>query len=247
VSAPATAPVFLTADWRTLVMLNWEIDPELLRARAPRGTTIDLWNGRTFVSIVGFRFLDTRVRSVAIPFHRDFDEVNLRYYVRREGPEGPRRGVVFVKEIVPKLAIAWVARTVYNENYVSLPMRHDVRLPAPGGRSRGTATYGWTLGGAPYRLVADFSAQPEFPRPASEEAFITEHYWGYATQRDGSTVEYRVEHPPWRVWKAESAAFEGPIAPLYGAEFEEVLSRPPSSAFVAEGSEVVVRKGVSLR
>jgi uncharacterized protein YqjF (DUF2071 family) len=240
VSTAQEAPVFLAADWRTLVMLNWEVDPALLRARAPRGTEIDLWDGRTFVSVVGFRFLDTRVRSIPIPFHRDFDEVNLRYYVRRQGTEGWRRGVVFVKEIVPKAAIAWVARTVYNENYVALPMDHDVVVP-------GRARYGWSLAGHRYSLSAAFSGEPVLPVSRSEEEFITEHYWGYVTQRDGSTVEYRVEHPPWRVWKADAASFEGPVAPLYGAEFETVLSRPPSSAFVAEGSGVVVRAGVRLR
>src|SRR6187455_2734884 len=115
---------FLTAEWRDLVMLNYEVDPAILLDLVPAGTELDLWQGRTLVSVVDFRFLRTRVLGLAIPWHIDFEEVNLRFYVRREASEGLRRGVVFVKEIVPRRAIAWLARLLYNENYVALPMSH---------------------------------------------------------------------------------------------------------------------------
>src|SRR5262245_50304178 len=121
---------FLTANWLTLAMLNYEIEPAVLLKRVPSGTELDTWNGKTFVSIVGFRFCDTRLLGIPVPLHRDFDEVNLRFYVRRDSPTGLRRGVVFIKEIVPRVAIAWIARWVYNENYVSLTMRHHVSLPS---------------------------------------------------------------------------------------------------------------------
>lgn len=233
---------FLTAEWRDLVMLNYEVDPQVLARRVPPGTELDVWQGRTLVSLVGFRFLHTRVLGVPIPFHRDFEEVNLRFYVRRKGPEGWRRGVVFVKEIVPKGAIAWVARTVYNENYVSLPMRHWVTPPAT--NAEGVAGYGWRLDGSWYTLSARIQGVPAIPPPGSEEEFITEHYWGYALQRDGSALEYQVEHPQWAVWSATGSLFEGDPGALYGPEFGPFLTGPPLSAFVAVGSPVTVRKGI---
>jgi hypothetical protein len=137
------ASVFLTAEWRWLAMLNWEIDPALLRSRIPRGTELDSWQGRTFVSVVGFRFLDTRLAGWPVPFHRDFDEVNLRFYVRRRSLDGWRRGVVFVREIVPRWAIAAVARLVYNENYVALPMRHRLDSSRGGSGEGGVVEYSW--------------------------------------------------------------------------------------------------------
>jgi len=223
-------------------MLNYEVDPRVLARRVPAGTELDVWQGRTLVSLVGFRFLHTRVLGVPIPFHRDFEEVNLRFYVRRRGPEGWRRGVVFVKEIVPKRAIAWVARTVYNENYVALPMRHRVVPPGPPGAD-GLAEYGWRLGGSSYTLSARLRGAPALPPPGSKEEFITEHYWGYALQSDGSALEYRVEHPQWEVWAALESLFEGDAGALYGPEFGPFLDRPPVSAFVAVGSPVTVRRG----
>src|SRR5262245_39598094 len=119
------APAFLTAHWCDLAMLNYEVSPAVLSDLIPAGTELDSWGGHTFVSMVGFRFLRTRVLGLAVPGHSNFDEVNLRFYVRRNAHDGWRRGVVFVKEIVPHRAIAWLARALYNENYVALPMRHQ--------------------------------------------------------------------------------------------------------------------------
>ena len=235
--------VFLTAEWRHLAMLNYEIDPAVLAPWVPRGTALDLWDGRTLVSVVGFRFLKTRVLGLAIPFHRDFEEVNLRFYVRRRHPEGDRRGVVFVREIVPRLAVAMVANLIYHERYVALPTRSRIAL-APG--RGGSVEYGWRLSGRWNGLSVGCAGDPAPLVPGSEAEFITEHYWGYAAQADGGTVEYRVEHPPWRVWPAIGPALDCDVERLYGPQFTEALSRPPASAFLAEGSPVVVRRGARI-
>src|SRR5262245_37022784 len=157
------APRFLTATWQNLAMLNFETDPAAIAALVPAGTELDAWNGQTFLSVVGFRFLDTRVLGVAIPFHRNFDEVNLRFYVRRKAADGWRRGVVFVKELVPRRTIAWLARRLYNENYVAMPMRHVLVLPAGTAPSRGRVGYEWRHRRRWQGLRVDFSAEPFLP------------------------------------------------------------------------------------
>jgi uncharacterized protein YqjF (DUF2071 family) len=223
-------------------MLNYEIDAAVLRSLVPYGTELDAWEGRTFVSIVGFRFLDTRVRGFAIPGYRDFEELNLRFYVRRKAGDGWRRGVVFVKEIVPRRAIAWLARAVYNENYVALPMRHEITPPSSARR----VVYEWLHGKRWHRLAVEFAGSPYVPTEDSEEAFITEHYWGYARQRDGGTVEYEVEHPRWAVHRATAGTLECDVSGFYGFGFGTFLRGRPSSAFVAGGSPVTVRRGGRL-
>ena len=92
-------------------MLNYEIDPRLLTNHLPSGTVLDSFLGKTYISLVGFRFCHTKLfGAIAVPFHSDFEEVNLRFYVRgQEGPEA-KRGVVFITEIVPKRVVAGVAR-----------------------------------------------------------------------------------------------------------------------------------------
>ena len=235
---------FLTAEWRHLVMLNFPIDPRALEPHTPRGTELDLWNGTTFVSLVGFRFLNTRVKGMPIPLHRNFDEINLRFYVRARGPEGWRRGVVFVREVVPLRAIALVARWLYNENYVACPTRSIVREPI--GEAPGRVEYSWKHEDEWLTLGAGFRNAPTLPAEDSEEEFITEHYWGYSRQPSDNSVEYRVEHPHWRVWPASDTSMAGDFAGFYGREFGQALSSAPSSTFVAEGSPVVVRHGAPL-
>ncbi|HSG38183.1 MAG TPA: DUF2071 domain-containing protein [Thermoanaerobaculia bacterium] len=238
---PSPSRPFLTARWRYLAMLNYPVAPEVVEPFVPRGTELDFWQGRTYVSVVGFLFLDTRVWGVGIPYHRDFEEVNLRFYVRRQGPEGWRRGVVFVKEIVPRFAIATTARLLYGEKYVSLPMRHSIAGdPTRGGMS---VMYGWRHRGRWNGLGAVVSGTPEEAAPGSEEEFITEHYWGYSALRGGGCTEYRVEHPRWRVWQLERPVLDCDVAALYGQRFVATLAGEPSSAFLADGSEVTVYKG----
>jgi uncharacterized protein len=235
---------FLTAEWRDLVMLNYEVNPAVLRPYVPVGTELDTFGGRTFASLVAFRFLRTRIFGrLAIPFHSNFDEVNLRFYVRREAHGEVRRGVVFMAEIVPRRAIAWVARYAYNENYFAYPMRCRIE------RTNGAAelSYGWHVRrGGDYAIEARTSGEPALPGDGSAEQFITEHYWGYAKQRDGGTVEYGVRHEPWRVWDTTQSEFSGDGSALYGAEFKDALSAKPYSAFVADGGPVRVLKGRRL-
>jgi uncharacterized protein YqjF (DUF2071 family) len=229
---PAARRPFLTADWRHLVMLCWAIDPTVLAARVPAGTTLDLFEGRALVSVVGFRFLGTRVLGVRVPGHADFDEVNLRFYVRRETAGEGRRGVVFVRELVPRAAVTWLAQRAYGEPYRTLPMRSAV--------SGRRYTYEWRHAGRWEGLTATVTGEPRVPPPDSLEAFITQHHWGYGRRRDGATLEYEVAHVPWRVWTAEHAALTADVAALYGAEFAPALSAPPVSALVAAGSPITV-------
>lgn len=238
VTAPFRTAPFLTAQWRDLVLVNYEIDPALLRDRVPRGIELDFHEGRTFVSVVGFRFLDTRVLGFAIPFHRDFPEVNLRYYVKREVNGEVRRGVVFLRELVPLPAIAWVARWLYNEPYRTVSMKSEVVPPTK--ERRGRAAHRFRANGIDYGVSAEFEGEPRPLVHGSLEEFIAEHYWGYGTRRDGSLVEYQVEHPPWRAWRAESFEVVGDLGAYYGEPFVATLRAAPTSVFVAEGSEVSV-------
>jgi uncharacterized protein len=238
---PSTG-TFLTAERRYLTMLNYEAEPSLLRNRVPAGTELDCWNGRTFISLVGFRFLNTRAFGLALPFHRSFDEVNLRFYVKRKHEGEFRRGVVFIREIVPRWAIAAVARSFYNERYIALLMKHKIEHDD----SHIAIQYQWKMRRNWNTLSVTASGSPRIPERGSEQEFITEHYWGYAVQRDGNCVEYRVQHPQWKVWTARDAHFDGCMSELYGTELNAVFSRPPASAFLAEGSAVSLHRGRRL-
>ena len=222
-------------------MLNFVVDPKVVEPLVPAGIEIDFENGETFVSVVGFLFLDTRLLGLPIPLHRDFEEVNLRFYVRRKSADTWRRGVVFVRELVPKRAIATIARVFYGEPYLAIPMSHDIEHKD--GQLK--IEYSWKRGRKKESIKMSASGDSQSIPAGSHAEFITEHYWGYTRTRSGCS-EYRVEHPRWKIWNAETFELKADIATLYGEQFVEPLSAEPRSAFIAEGSPIQVLRREQL-
>lgn len=234
---------FLTARWEYLAMLNYTVDSALLLPRLPRGTVLDDWKGLHTVSLVAFLFKDTCVCGFKVPWHINFEEVNLRFYVKYLHQGVWRRGVVFINEIVPRFCIALVARLLYNEPYRCARMSHaltwnDSQLKQ--------VSYSWGRGAGTCSLVADIKGDIEPLKADSEEEFITEHYWGYTRQRDGSTIEYPVEHPRWRIWSDISVTLGGEFDAVYSQPFADMLRAPPRSSFIAEGSAIKVFRGMRI-
>jgi uncharacterized protein len=236
-------PPFLTAEWRHLAMLNFEVPRSLLAPHLPKGTELDSWNGKFMVSVVGFRFLNTRIKGIPIPLHRNFDEVNLRFYVRRRAADGWRRGVVFIRELVPRTAIALVARVLYEEPYLAVPMSH--RIECADGLPR-IVEYRWRFRGRDNRLKVEGRGGWRPLDAGGEAEFITEHYWGYTKRSGGGTSEYQVAHSPWRIMDVTDLEFDCDVAALYGDGFREFLTERPRSALLAEGSSVTVYQGGML-
>lgn len=224
-------------------MVNFEVEQDVLAPYLPAGTELDEWQGRTYLTLVGLQFRGTRLCGVSVPAHRDFEEINLRFYVRRKVDDEWRRGVVFIREVVPRRAISIVARLTYNEAYMAMPVRSEIERRAFG--EVGLIRYQW---GGPdwHTLEATTTGRAQTLVPGSEEEFITEHFWGYVLQRNGSVLEYEVRHPRWRVWQTESSRFDCDIAAMYGEQFVPSLSQKPVSAFVAEGSVIQIFRGRAI-
>ncbi|MBL8003121.1 MAG: DUF2071 domain-containing protein [Flavobacteriales bacterium] len=235
---------FLTAEWRHLVLANYAVEPALLVPYLPTGTTLDLWNGTCYLSLVGFLFKDTRLRGIPIPFHRDFEEVNLRFYVKREEAGAVKRGVVFVQEIVPKPALSWVARTIYREPYRTLPMSHVLRVRPE--KKDVFASYAWRCRGQEHVLKVFGGLEPTELIEGSEAEFITEHYWGYTRIRHGVTNAYEVRHPRWRVHPVYHHGVHVDFGLVYGERFRFLNDATPISVMLAEGSPVQVMRGERL-
>jgi uncharacterized protein len=228
---------FLTANWRYLAMLNFVVDPHILTPFVPAGAEIDYENGETYLSIVGFLFLDTRLLGLPILLHRNFEEVNLRFYVRKRSADTWRRGVVFIRELVPHRAIALVARAFYGERYVALPMRHAIIDDG----AHVSVQYGWRRKKKWELLKMSAGGELQSISAGSHAEFITEHYWGYTCVQAGCS-QYRVEHPRWKIRNADTSELCAEVATLYGEQFAETLARPPRSAFIAEGSAITIER-----
>lgn len=233
---------FLTAEWKKLTMANYLVEPAVLAPYVPAGTELDYWQGRCYVSLVGFMFLKTRLLGVSVPFHSDFEEVNLRFYVRCRQAGTWRRGVVFIKEIVPKPALSFVANTVYGENYETMWMSHQWEEFS----SHQTVEYQWSRAHEKNRLYVEADLSPvEIPN-GSEAEFITEHYWGYTRVSDTHTSEYEVKHPKWRCYPVTRSEVEVDFGSIYGKPFAKLSELTPLSVILAEGSHISVEKKRTL-
>ncbi|MBV4357901.1 YqjF family protein [Pinibacter aurantiacus] len=232
------AKTFLKAEWRKLAMANYVIDPDLLASYLPHKTELDLWNGKCYVSLVGFMFLNTKLKGLPIPFHTNFEEVNLRFYVRHKAADGWKRGVVFVKEIVPRPALTFVANTVYNENYETMRMDHSCQVTG----DELSVEYKWKKEKwNSFRITAE--NQLITIGEGSDEEFITEHYWGYTKLGEHKTSEYEVTHPRWQVYPVKEYNIDVDFENVYGKEFGFLKDEKPESVFLAEGSVIEVKAG----
>ena len=235
---------FLTAEWRKLIMAQYAVEPATLAPWLPRGVELDRYQDRCYVSLVGFLFDRVRVKGVGIPFHTRFEEVNLRFYVCRTDSNGAlRRGVVFIREFVPRAAIAVVARTLYEEPYLALPTRSSI-VHSPGSLD---VQYAWKHRGKWHSLAVEAAPGQQPIAAGSEEEFLTEHYWGYTKRRNGTTSEYEVRHPRWNRYAISSHKIDVDLGALYGPAFAHLDAQQPSSILLAEGSAVSVLSGASLK
>ncbi len=232
------SPKFLTAEWRKLAMANYSVAPQILKKYLPEKTVLDTWNETCYVSLVGFMFLNTKVKGIPVPFHQNFEEVNLRFYVKHNDNGEWKRGVVFIKEIVPRAMLSFVANTLFGEHYITLPMQHrweethESRL----------VEYQWGKNlRHSFNVIAQ--RQPQEIETDSEVEFITEHYWGYTQLKEGRTSEYRVEHPRWKIYEVKNHTVKVDFGKLYGEDFAFLNEQQPLSVFLAEGSEIIVREG----
>lgn len=230
---------FLKAEWRKLALFNYEVDPVILEPFIPRGTELDLWNNKCYVSLVGFMFLDTRIKGFKIPFHTNFEEVNLRFYVSHNDNGKLKRGVVFIKEIVPKTALTFVANTVYKENYETLPMRH--LWEEKDGKQ--FVSYSWLKKAKWHSMKIEAGLKLRAIEQGSEAEFITEHYWGYTQISKDKTSQYEVKHPKWQIYDVQDCAVNVDFAEIYGQQFGFLSAAKPLSVFLAEGSEISVEAG----
>ncbi len=231
------APVFLSAEWRKLLMLNFEVEPALVRPYLPNGVELDFFEGKTFVSVVGFMFMNTRLKGFPIPFHQNFEEINLRFYTRYKHEGEWKRGVGFVRELVPKSAISWVANAVYHEPYLAVKMAHKIVHTAEALNVR----YSWLQGQQEHFMSAKAAPKSEPMQEGSLNEFIAEHYWGFGRHREEKVVIYQVEHPKWEVYPVQEWQMQINVGKVYGEQFVPTLQQKPVSVFVAEGSEIKVR------
>lgn len=226
--------IFLSAEWRRLTIVTYDVDPSLLDEHLPPDCVADTRDGRAFVSLVPFEFVNTKVFQVCWPGFSCFPEINLRAYVRHK--DG-RRGVTFIREFVPQKFVAWMARRTYNEPYHAVPMRtrlleSDVSIEVD---------HIVTVENKTSRVRCNANKPLWMPGEKSIEHFFKEHEWGFGKCRRGKLISYRVEHPRWHVYRDPKIMLDSwCFAHIYGEKWSVLNQMEPISVVLADGSDVTV-------
>ncbi len=227
---------FLSASWENLVMANYAVDPELLIPYMPNGVELDYHKEKAYVSLVGFMFKQTSLFNIPVPFLGTFEEINLRFYVKRVEGDTIKRGVVFINETVPYSLVAWLANTLYKEHYIAIPTKHEIEITNLSKSIR----YQWNINKAWNHIAVHTEKEDEHMVPGSIEEFIFEHYYGYTKINNLLSQEYKVNHPRWFVNKVVDYSIHCDFKSMYGKDFAFLRDLQPDSVTVAEGSPVTV-------
>ena len=231
----------IQAKWKKLMMVNYPVDPQILKPYLPYDTELALWNNRSYVSLVGFLFLDVKLGGISVPLHTNFVEINLRFYVRRNYKGEWRYGVVFLKEIVALPMVTFIANTFVNEHYETMIVRHKLSKNQNGI----FLNYKWKK--KEWNSI-EINCYPELKEIAkgSQEHFFTAQHWGYTKLKDDKSREYSVEHPDWKIYDTKDYKINVDYGKVFGKEFAFLDDQHPESVFLAEGSEIIMRKGETI-
>jgi len=227
---------FLKAKWQNLIMANYEIDPLILKPYLPKGVDLDYFEGKTYVSLVGFLFKNTSIFGIQIPFMGTFEEVNLRFYVIRKVGNENKRGVVFINETVPNKLVAWVANKLYKEHYIAIPTQHEWNFT----ENKKEVKYQWKVKSKWNKIKVVASAAKHKMKAGSIEEFIFEHYFGYTKVNPEKSIEYKINHPSWEINTINNYQIECDFAAFYGNDFGVLNKTKPHSVMLAEGSDISV-------
>ncbi|WP_264521053.1 YqjF family protein [Flavobacterium sp. N1994] len=228
--------IFLKANWENIIMVNYEIDPEILFPYLPQGVELDLYEGKAYVSLVGFMFKDTKLFNITIPRLGTFEEINLRFYVKRKEEGVTKRGVVFVNETIPYKIVAWMANTLYKEHYTVVPTKHSISKDDVNQKIQ----FDWQLNKKWNSIYVENRLPSQPMQQDTLEKFIYEHYYGYTKVSNGKTEEYRLHHPSWEIHEVVDYKVDCDFKAMYGESFSVLNDTKPSAVFIAKGSSVAI-------
>lgn len=76
-------------QWHHTLLLHWQVPVNFLKENIPSGLQLDTFHNAGWVSVAAFEVREMRLRNFpALPYISNFQEINLRTYVIRDGIPG---------------------------------------------------------------------------------------------------------------------------------------------------------------
>lgn len=235
------AKPLMKAKFTELVALNFQIDPEILKPRLPKGLELNFYRDETYVSLVAMMLRNVKFYGFPIPVAHAIGEFNLRFYVRRKVSDTEtRHGSCFIKDYVSSRTGAWGLSKVFQAEFCRIKMNCAQQGFSNDDDAAPKVDYRWEVSKDHWNRIR-VSARERVKRtgPETKVGFVLNHSNIYS-RRNRETLEYPVVRPRWQIWNAGHANFTCDVKKLFGPEFVKPLARRPASVFVANGSDVII-------
>lgn len=218
--------------------MNYIISPEILENYLPAYTIIDYFKGNCFTSLVGFPFRNVEIAGMKIPFYTDFEEINLRFYVKRFDGTTWRKGTVFISEIANKSALKFLANSFLHEKYQTLETRQEIKENSELIETK----YSWRTW-MNWQFLNLISEKPsESVAEGTEAHFIMDRSSGYQKYDTATTNEYGISHPKWNIYPIRSFDINVDFEESFDSNFPVLNETLPHSVILARGSSVAVKQ-----
>ena len=234
------------AEWREIVVINFEIDPKLLRNFIPPKTELDFFNETSFVTLMARACKNVKPYGWPIVFAKSIDQILLRFYVKRKVGDTWRRGVCLIRDYLPKRKASFFLNWMFKHSFTQVPIKRtssnfESGLPT----QLPTVEYQWTTGDYVNHIKVNARSQMRQQEQETKESFVLDHHYGY-TVKEGKTYEYYVEYSPWAMWDAQSGSFDCDTENVFGRPFVRALKQRPASVFLARGSDVIIYRPTEI-
>ena len=204
---------FMAQKWENLLFLHWPVSKESLESTIPEDLEVDLFEGEAWLSVVGFRLSELRIKPfVQIPW-KDFSELNLRTYVR---DQAGRRGVWFYSLDSSDLLAVVGARLLYGLNYRYASIDHNQKNDFIEYTSETKSKRGGIKGSISSSSPA-MKMVGEMAKAGTLNYFLLERYrfWSKQTYR-GKLSSAQVRHRPYDAVCLDQADYQGELFSCQG-------------------------------
>lgn len=205
-------------EWNNAVFLHWEVELEELNKFVPSELEIDLFGGKAWVSLVAFTMEKIRPKNLpSFPPVSDFDEINIRTYVKSNG----KTGVYFLSIEGGTSLSCKVAKRISE-----LPYRYSKM-------NRQKGLYESTNSEFEDRLTLEYQIGNSKENKTELDKWLTERY-ALFQDTDQAINEFEIHHLEWPINEIDIKRIE-----LKYLRFKGLITNTPDLSHYSQGVKVI--------
>ena len=213
-------------EWNNALFLHWKVPFEELRSCVPENLELDEFEGEFYVSLVAFRMQKIRPKNLpSVNFISDFEEINLRTYVVKDG----KAGVYFMNIEAENYLSAWVARKLSGLPY------EKSKISRIGNQFNSTNKL------KNFKLHAEFEIREILSEKSHLDKWLTERYCLYLDENE-QLFRFDIHHREWEIRKVGMKNLDL----IYRFKNDYLIDKNPDLVHYSKGVQVIAWQKVRV-